>query len=130
MEAHVRKAPLVYIAGPYSGANYLEIDRNISRARDAAKWLCDNRLFFFCPHLNSAHFGEFTDAPKEYWYNLDLEIMYGCDALYLLDGWAESKGTLNEIRIAEERGMPVFFPGQVGSLLAWRMKWIIDHTEN
>lgn len=119
-----RKAPLVYIAGPYSGPDFLTIDQNINVAREVAKWLCDNRIYFFCPHLNSAHFEAFTQVPKDYWLDLDLEIMYVCDALLILPGWLDSPGTMNEIRIATDRGIPVFYPHQHAELLAWRSQYL------
>lgn len=109
--------PLVYIAGPYIGKaqhhdyrSYGEIDANINRARTFAAWLTDHGLYFFCPHLNSAHFEVITpNAPPEYWYALDFRILSHCDAMYVLRGWEDSKGTIAEIAYCREKGIPVFF---------------------
>ena len=67
----------VYIAGPYSGRthdynSYNEIEINISKAREAAKFLAENGIPFFCPHANSAHFEVITPSVGlDYWYKMD-----------------------------------------------------------
>lgn len=100
---------LVYIAGPYGGADYLAIDRNIAAAREVAAALADARIGFVCPHLNSAHFEAVTpDVPEEWWKALDLEILGRCDAILLIDGWSQSDGAEGEARHASGLGLPVF----------------------
>ena len=100
---------IVYITGPYMGTDYLSIDRNITRAREAAAWLANNGIGFFCPHMNSAHFEAITpDVPPDFWYELDLRFLDACDALLLIEGWEDSKGSRAEKEHAEKRGMPVF----------------------
>ena len=102
---------IVYIAGPYGDAGgYLAIDRNIARARDAAAWLAEHGVGFICPHLNTAHFEAIVPgAPVEFWYAMDLVIMAVADALLVLDGWVNSKGTQAEIAEWGKTGRPMFY---------------------
>lgn len=109
----------VYIAGPYTsltrnrglGADaYHDIERNIAKAREAAAWLANHGIGFFCPHLNSDHFEVITpDVPADYWYEMDLQFLKACDAILLLPGWEDSKGSCAERDLAVERGMRLFY---------------------
>lgn len=110
---------IVYIAGPYGDAGgYLQIDRNIARAREAAARLYDAGIGCLTPHLNSAHFEAITPhIPVSFWYELDEELLKRCDAVYVLEGWTESKGTKREIDLAIALGLRVFYQGDSGSEL-------------
>lgn len=105
---------VVYIAGPYTGPqprpdDYLAIDRNIANAREAAAELARCGIRFFCPHLHSAHFEAITpQVPPEFWYELDIHFLKACDVLLLLPGWQSSKGTMQELAIAQSRDMPTY----------------------
>lgn len=106
--------PLVYIAGPYTGPkhnpnDYLAIDRNIARAREAAAELAQANIAFFCPHTHSAHFQAITPSvPPEFWYELDILFLRQATHVLLLEGWASSRGTLREVDLAHELRIPVF----------------------
>ena len=100
----------VYIAGKYTGVDYLEVDRNIAAAREAAAFLARNRIAYHCPHMNSAHFEVITpEVPPEFWYEMTLEAMRRCDALLVLPSWSQSKGTQGELAEAHKLGLPVFY---------------------
>lgn len=115
---------LVYIAGPYTGDNYLAVEANIAQAREAAAWLANNGVGYYCPHLNSAHFEAITpDVPIAFWYEMDYRLLDVCDALLVLPGWEKSWGTARELERAQEQNKPVFywlddFTGS-GLLLEW-----------
>ena len=121
----------VYIAGPYrprSGTHdvsvYDEIHANIMRARDAAHFLADYDIPFFCPHLNSTHF-EITapDVPPEFWLRMDMTILIHAKAVWLVSGWEESTGALTEVEAASRMDIPVYLP-DAGLLLVtdWRAR--------
>mgnify|MGYP000476128865 CR=1 FL=1 len=114
--------PLIYIAGPYSagpnGLDYMGIEANIAKAREAAKWLVENGFYFFCPHLNSAHFECIApDVPVQTWYDLDIRLLKACDAMLLVGAWESSKGVAKEIEVARDVGIPVFTAAW--TLTAW-----------
>ena len=105
----------LYIAGPYAGLHhdyrsYFEIDRNIQRATEAAALLAAAGVGFFNPHGHSAHFETIVpSASKEYWYELDINFMKACDAILMLPNWEKSTGSLEEKRLMEAWGKPVFY---------------------
>ena len=118
----------VYIAGPYSGPEYLTIDRHISNARQAAAWCAEHDIGYFCPHLNSAHFDAIVpDVPVGWWYDMDLHFLAACEAILVLPGWRESNGTLVELGVAKSLAMPVFrWPVEIDRIFEWS---ITDNKE-
>ncbi len=97
----------IYIAGPYGASDYLSIDRNIARAREAAAWCAEHGLFYFAPHLNSAHFENVTPTvPETFWKALDMHLLQFCSDVLLLDGWEYSNGAQAEYAVALHNGMP------------------------
>jgi hypothetical protein len=99
---------LLYLAGPYSG----DVVANVAAARDAARWVVENRPCWFpvTPHLMTAHM-EYL-APREYFLEGTLAVLERCRAVALLPGWHRSEGTLGEITRAGKLGMPVYISVQ------------------
>ena len=115
---------ILYIAGPYRGADYLAIERNIAKAREAAAWLARNGIGFVCPHLNSAHFEAITpEVDEDFWLTMDMHLLFDCDGLLLIDGWQGSTGALAEKSVAEEQNKPVFEWRVSGEETARLMQW-------
>jgi len=116
----------VYTAGPYRGKaphdarGYFEIDANINRAREAAMTLARLGIPYFCPHLNCAHCEVIIpDVKPAYWMEMDMIFVDLASALWILDGWEDSEGTLGEIARANERSQPVFYPYELTELVAF-----------
>lgn len=118
--------PYIYIAGPYTGKthdhlSYYQIDSHIKQAEEAAARLSLAGVGFFCPHKHSEHFEVIVPAvPPSYWYELDIHFMRSCDAILMLPGWQDSKGSLEEWRLMEEWGRPVFY--SIEEVLSWVQK--------
>lgn len=112
---------VVYIAGPYGDAGgYLAIDRNIARAREMADWLVSHGIGYLCPHMNSAHFEAIRpDVLVGFWYEMDLLLMRGCDALMVIEGSEDSKGTAKETVEWRKTGKPIFYHYGREDLLTW-----------
>ena len=108
---------IVYIAGPYGDSGgYLAIERNIARAREAAVFLAERGIGFFCPHLNSAHFECIIEQPTEFWYEMDLRLLDACDAILMVEGWQNSNGARAELERAQRLGLPVLHIEHLRSL--------------
>ncbi len=104
----------VYIAGPYMGTHthdhhsYFAISQNIANAHEASLQLARAGYGFFCPHTHSAHNEVIApDLPPTYWYELDMHFLRACDVMLVLPG--ESRGVKQEIALAEQLGIPVFY---------------------
>lgn len=97
---------VVYVSGPYRNASIRGVVENIRRAEGAAIKIWQMGAACICPHLNTALLD--GSCPDDVWLRGDLEIIQRCDALFLVDGWINSKGAQAEKVRAEEIGIPVF----------------------
>lgn len=98
---------LVYIAGPYRGASEWEVVQNIRRAEALALEVWQSGAACICPHKNTALLGGAAD--DSVWLEGDIEMMKRCDAVLCTDDWNRSKGAIEEVRIATEAGIPIFY---------------------
>lgn len=97
---------VVYVAGPFRGANAWDIEENIRRAERIALEVWRSGAACVCPHTNTRFFqGAADDAV---WLDGDLEILSRCDAIVLTPDWAQSHGARAEEAFAKSRGLPVF----------------------
>lgn len=102
------KIRLVYVAGPYTGANRAAVEANIA---NAVKLGLDVARLGACPvipHSNTSHpqFEEIQDY--EFWIKATLVLMLKCDAVVTTEDWERSQGARGEVRAARGRGIPVF----------------------
>ena len=110
---------IIYVAGPYSADNVIDVLKNIGRGQQVCANLFDYGFNPFCP-WHDHHF--ITDNPEcdasiERFYEYSIEFLKVSDAVFLVDGWEKSKGTLKEIEIANKYGIPVF--EYITDLLNW-----------
>lgn len=110
---------VVYIAGPFSGADGWEVAENVHRAERAAREVARLGAAPLTPHSIGARMN--GTETYEYWCAATLEMMRRCDAVLLVDGWGRSRGALGEMEEAQRVGLPIFYPGEPGmrALAAW-----------
>jgi len=101
----VRKL-VVYVAGPFRGANAWEIEQNIRRAEELALQAWHAGFAVLCPHTNTRFFQ--GAAPDDVWLDGDLELLRRCDAVLLTNDWARSSGARAEVNFADSLGVPVY----------------------
>lgn len=96
----------VYIAGALRG-NFFKKMINISRARNYALMLWENNIAAFCPHINSG----WIDSPSTDGFILpaNINILLRCDAILVIPKWQNSKGTIEEIKMAYLNSIPIYF---------------------
>ena len=111
---------LVYIAGPYMGSNYHETESYIAYARGWAERVARAGHAYYCPHLNNGHFDAIApDVPKDFWREMNVNILRRCDAVLLLPGWDTDEATQRDVHYAETWGIPVAVDvDQIGELPA------------
>lgn len=106
---------LIYIAGPFRGANQWEQFQNIREAETLALEVWRMGAVALCPHANTAHFQ--GALPDDVWLEGDLEMMRRCDAVLLMPRWRGSRGAVEEAKEAKQAGLPVF--EYVSDLRTW-----------
>ena len=117
----------VFIAGPYQAkggghdaAHWYEIDAHINEARLWATKLVNQKIPFFCPHMNSAHMEVIAPgAPPEFWYEMDYLFLDQASAVLLIPGYGRSKGALAENARAQGRGIPCYTYERFDELVAY-----------
>ena len=103
---------LIYIAGKYSGETYSEINNNIRRAEDASIKLWARKWAVITPHLNTAHFEKYEKVggvDYNTWINGTMEILKRCDAIFMLNDWAQSEGSISEHQFAINNGYDIYY---------------------
>ena len=110
----------VYVAGPYSADNVLDVLKNIGLGEKTCACLFGNGFAPFCPwHDKSYVIDNFdSDFTVQQFYDYSMAWLEVSDAVLLIGCWENSKGTLKEIARAEEIGIPVF--KCEGDLIKWR----------
>lgn len=103
--------PVAYVIGPYRdkrGAWYVQ--KNIEKAASLATELWTLGYAVICPHTNTAHFDgvvseqDFLDGLKD--------IMVRCDLVVARNDTSGSEGSMQEILLAKELGIPGFDEGK------------------
>lgn len=97
---------LIYVAGPFRGANSWEMECNIRRAEALALKVWNSGMAALCPHTNTRFFQ--GAAPDEVWLAGDIEMLRRCDAVVLTTDWGRSSGARAEVKFALENKIPVF----------------------
>ena len=107
---------IIYVAGPFRGANSWLIENNIRRAEELALDVWRLGFAAICPHANTRFFQ--GAAPDNLWLEGDLAILRRCDAVIVTPDWEKSVGARGEVSEAAKLGIPVF--ESLGDLWLWR----------
>ena len=92
----------VYISGAISGEDYTSV---LLRFANAEARLRRKGVTPVSPLKN----GLAKSAPYEQHMRKDLQMLLGCDAIYMLRGWECSKGATIEKAVAYSCGMEIIF---------------------
>lgn len=102
----------IYIAGKISGLVYEDALRAFA---EAEKLLADLGHQPVNPMKENGLDGDGKEYPWAEYMKRDIPHLLGCDAIFLLDGWQDSKGAKLERLIAHELGMEVFTTSYLSS---------------
>lgn len=110
----------VYVAGPYSADNVLDVLKNIGRGEKACAELFSLGFAPFCPwHDKSYVIDRFDDQfTIQQFYDYSISWMEVSDAIYVLPNSENSKGVQAEICRAQELNIPIFYSTE--DLLKWK----------
>lgn len=104
----------VYIAGKYSDNNVLAVLNNMRKGIQAATKVFLAKMSPFCCWLDY-HFVfqmnelEVDSIKVEDYYEYCIDWMKVADVVYVLPGFEDSKGTLAEIKLANELCIPIVY---------------------
>lgn len=106
-----KKIYRIYVAGPYSANNVLDVLKNIGRGEKVCAELFSLGFAPFCPWHDASYV---TDRPDDdftvqMFYDFSIAWLEVSDAVLVLDGSDNSNGTQAEIKIAKELNIPVFY---------------------
>lgn len=107
-----KKIVRVYVAGPYSADNVLEMLGNMRRGIHKGYRLFQLHYAPFVPWLDyqlSLVDDSVEQLTIQDYYNYSMAWLEVSDAVLVLPNYEHSKGTLAEIARAEELGIPVFY---------------------
>ena len=100
----------LYVAGPYSCDNVIGMLENMNRGmRKSTEKLLEGWAPF-SPWLDYQYSLMLRDGEKlkvEDYYEYSLAWLRASDAMYVLKGWENSKGTLKEIEVAKSLNIPI-----------------------
>jgi hypothetical protein len=109
----LNEVELVYLATPYSHPDVRVRERRFRRVNRVAANLMRDGVHVFSPISHAHPIAVEGDLPKDwsYWEAYNRAILVICGRVIVLeqDGWRESIGIGNEIKIAREMGIPVEF---------------------
>ena len=101
----------VYVAGAISAPSIEDGLKNIRKGIVAGAELLNLGYSPYIPHLdyqfNLVQDEVYIDV--ETYYKHDLEWLKLCDCMLVLPGWENSRGVNNEIALAEQNGIPIYF---------------------
>ena len=109
----------VYVAGPYSADNVLEVLRHIGRGQKMCADLFALGFAPFCPWHDKSYVTDNFNAEfkvKDF-YRYSMEWLKVSEAVLLVGEYKKSKGTLAEIKTAKRLKIPVF--DNIADLLEW-----------
>jgi len=107
---------LIYVAGAFTAPTAWGIEQNCRKAEEVSLqvWKVPG-CAGIAPHLNTRHF--FGTLDEDVVIHAMLVLLERCDAIFLIPGWENSKGTFRKIEHAKKLGIPVF--KQLDELRAW-----------
>jgi hypothetical protein len=102
----------IYVAGAYSADNVIDALSNIGKGIKLAYEVFKAGYYPFCPFLDY-HYTliagqEDVRFTVDQYYAYSMSWLEVSDAVILVPGWENSKGTLAEIKRANELVIPVF----------------------
>lgn len=100
----------IYVAGPYSANNVIDVLKNIGRGQQICAQLFQRGYAPFCPWHDKSYVIDMpnSDYTVEQFYKYSIAWLEVSDAVLLIGDWESSKGTLAEVERAKELDIPIF----------------------
>jgi len=103
----------VYVAGAISHPDYLNVLANQSKGIEMTNILIRMGYAVFCPFIDFQLFLHIRKGEHPITLQMiqdhSLAWLVASDALLVLSGYENSKGTLREIEVAKDYGIPIYY---------------------
>jgi len=100
-----KRIRVVYVAGPFRANTQWGITQNVKKAEIASLELWKQGYAVICPHTMTRNFQ--NECPDYIWLDGCLELLRRCDAIYLVEGWEKSEGSVGEYKLAKELDLTI-----------------------
>ena len=104
---------LIYLATPYSHPDPAVREKRFKAVNRVAAQLMGQGKFVYSPISHTHPIALAGDLPKgwDFWDKYCRVMLERCTAMVVLmqEGWKESVGVTNEIKIAKELGIPIIY---------------------
>ena len=97
---------VIYIIGPYRSSTTYGVKQNIDKAELLAVELWKLGYAIICPHKNSAFLEGVTK--DETFLKGGIELLKRSDIAITTEGWEESEGSLEEIKVCKQKHIPLY----------------------
>ena len=112
---------LIYLATPFTDKDPAVMERRFQVVNRVASKLMSDGIHVFSPISHCYPIALEGGLPKgwEFWEAYDRVMLKACTRLIVLmqDGWKESVGVNNEIKIANELGIPVEYMSPITQII-------------
>lgn len=127
MEIKMDNIQRIYVAGPYSANDVLDVLKNIGRGEKACAELFSRGYAPFCPWHDKSYVIDMPDSnfTVQQFYDFSTAWLEVSDCIYILPNSENSKGTQAEIKKAKELNIPIFY-----SIDSFPVKKNIEQGEN
>lgn len=117
--------PKIYIAGKITGLVYEDALRSFAEVETLLSQLGHEPVN---PMKENGLDGDGKEYPWAEYMRRDIPHLLGCDGIFLMDNWRQSKGARLEALIAKELGMEIFTTHylELGRLQATAEKLVLD----
>lgn len=101
----------VYVAGPYSADNVLDVLKNIGYGQKICGMLFLAGFYPFCPWHDKDYVIDYPEGSftKEHFQEASMAWLEVSDCVLVIGDWEKSGGVKREIARAEEVGIPVYY---------------------
>ena len=101
----------IYVAGPYSSNNVIDVLKNIGRGEKICAELFRRGYAPFCPWHDKSYVIDNPDIDFtiEQFYEYSIAWLEVSDAMLVIGDWTDSIGVNLEIEFANNRNIPVYF---------------------
>jgi len=98
----------VFVAGQYSAPDIMGVLANIRIGIMECIKIVKIGHAPFCPWFDHLY-AHYFEMSKEKYQQISIAWLKKSDAVYMIPGWAESKGAQRERAIAQQHSIPIFY---------------------